>query len=378
MKRFFEGRICFTAAEGFSELFINACRGQGARLFDIFVSGDRVLAAVKYSEYKRVLKAADMSGMTLEITKKTGLPALFNKYKTRIGLPVGILLAAVIIQVFSGVLWSVEVSGLQNIKEDDFSLFLDSCGVKKGVFLVNIDCNEIELMAENLSPLIMRVTANLIGSKLYIEVFERVLPPEMTDLKTYGNVIAGKDGEVISADILAGVEYVKAGDAVIKGELLAGGIQELSDGSTRLLRAQAIIMARTKNTFSCQTALNVSVKRPERMKDSKSLYFFGLVFPPQKGSASSATYLSTPSSIFPIGILRTRQTEFSEESVKLSETRAKLICITDLACTAFGTLGDTFVADRTLVSSVDSKYSVEAEFYCEEDIAQEQLFEVAE
>lgn len=378
LKKFFEGRVYFTATEGFSELFINACKGKGARLLDIFVSGDCVSAAVKYSELKKVLKAADVSGMTLEITKRSGVPALINKYKTRVGIPVGIFLFAVIIQVLSGFLWSVEVTGLESIKEEDFLTFLEYCGAKKGAFLVNIDCNEIELQAENLNPAIMRVTVNLVGSKLYVEVFERVMPPDMTDLKAYGNVVAAKDGEVISADILAGVEYVKPGDAVLKGELLAGGVQELSDGSTRLLRAQAIVMARTKTSLSCQTALKVNVKRPEKTSDSRSLYFFGLVFPPQKGDTSSGTYLSTPASIFPIGILRTRTTDFIENAITLSETQAKLICITDLAFTAFSTLGDTYVAERHMVSSVGSQYAVDAMFICEENIAKEQLFEVIE
>lgn len=378
LKKFFEGRVYFRATEGFSELFLNTCRAKGAKLRDIFVADDSVLASVKYSEYKRVLKGADMSGMTLEITKRSGFPALFQKYKTRLGIPAGILFAAVIIQILSGILWSVEISGLENIKEEEFSAFLDSCGAKKGTFLVNIDCNEIELLAENLSPVIMRVTVNLIGSKLYVEVFERELPPDMTDLNIFGNIVAEKDGEVLSADILSGVSYVKAGDAVVKGDLLAGGVQELSDGSTRLLRAQAIIIARTKTMFSCQTALKINVKKPEKMSDSKSVYFFGLVFPPQQGSTSSATYLSTLSSIFPIGVLRTRTTEFYEDTVQLSEAQAKLICITDLAFTAFQTLGDTYVAERYITSSVDSKYAVDAQFFCEEDIAKEQLFEVVE
>jgi len=208
-------------------------------------------------------------------------------------------------------------------------------------------------------------------------VFERTLPPEMTDLHTYSNVIAAKDGEVLSADILAGVPYISAGDTVQKGDLLAGGIQELSDGTERLLRAKAIVMARTRTSFSCQTALNVSVQKPESMSDKRSLYFFGLVFPPQNEKASSAVYLSTPTSIFPIGLIRTRTTGMTDISLKLTDAQAKLICMTDLAFTAFQSIGDTYVYQREISSQTAAQYSVDAVFYCEEDIAMEQMFGTA-
>ncbi|MBQ7638036.1 MAG: sporulation protein YqfD [Clostridia bacterium] len=379
LKRFFEGRVYFTAREGFPDLFMNSCMGQRARLRDVFIKGDSVDACVRYSEYKRVLRAADLSGMAVESTKKTGLPAVVSRNKKRLGFPAGIVLAAVIIQILSGVLWSVDISGLEHIKEDDMYAFLEDRGVRKGTFLSAIDCNEIELMTENMSPLIMKATANLIGSKLYIEVIERTPPPDMADESVYADVVAAKDGVVLSADILAGVSNVKEGDEVKKGDVLASGRQELSDGSTRLLRARAIVLARTEASFSCGTALSVNVKRPVKQKDSRSLYFFGLVFPKKAENAACAAFLSTPSSVFPIGVIRTRTSEFEDVKLKLPPARAKLICLTDLAHTVFRSLGDTYVSGREISSTRDARqYVIDARFFCEEDIAKEQLFRASE
>ena len=373
--RYLRGYITFDAAEGFTDLFMNACRESKTMLHDVDTTPGNITAGIYRNAYQNVLIAAQKSGMALNNVKKTGLPFLIEKHKSRIGIPVGMLLAAFIFLTLSSVVWSVSVTGLGRIDENDFAAYLQKNRIITGRFIADYDCTEIERIAEGYGENVLRVTANLIGCRLYIHVEERDLPPEMADNR-YSNIIASKDGEVLSADVFAGEKKVSAGDAVIKGDMLVGGVVTLNGGGVRYVDAQARVIARTKTVISCQTAERIRVGRIINCIDNYALSFFGLVLPKTKSAVSSAEYLSADAGVFPVGFLRCRTTEFSEEVVELSSRASFMIALTDLAVTVSENLKGIKITECELSVQEGMQVCVDAQFICEEDIAKTQYFEV--
>lgn len=379
--KFISGRVYFTASEGFPGELMNACVKNNVKLLDVTVYSDKITAAVDYKDFDALLNLSRSVGMAVEVHRRYGIKHIFHKYRFRWGIPAGAALFFAILMFLSSMLWSVEVRGLTVMKEEAFLSFLDEIGIRKGIFLRNISCNEIEAEAQRIHSGISKVTVNLVGTKMFIEVHERVVPLEITGENSYCNVVAAMDGEVLSADILAGVGKVKAGDAVLRGDELASGVLPLPDGSVRYVKADAVIRARTHNYISCSVAVRLNVKEVVRTKDRYGVEFFSLkLTPAQKETAgasfsSAAKFLRTFHTVFPIGTVRTRETLFQDKTLLLTADMAKLICYTDVALYGAFLPETKEPAERQIRFHSTGGIGIDADFICEENIAVQEFFE---
>ena len=372
-----KGEVHFTARNGFPDLFLNMCKKEGAVLRDISNCAEELRASAPYKEYPIVVRAAKKAGMDLKKDSVAGVGPLIRKYKARIGIPLGILCFFVIYLVLSSMLWSVDISGLETIREEDFRQFLDGIDARKGVFVSSVDCNEIERLAEGFNASVLQVTANLVGCKLFIHVKEREKPPAIKEENKYCNIIAAKDGEVLKADIFAGESHIQVGDAVKKGDLLAAGAIPLKTGETRLLEAEASVIARTHSVISCNTPLVIKVNQLKRTKDRYSVCFFGLVFPDRKNDFVSQTaYLRTAAGVIPIGRIRSRQNEFTETQLTLSMKEAMLIAASDLAVTVLDAYENTDIVLCSVTVSANNGAQLDCELFLNEEIAKKEYFEL--
>ncbi len=376
LKRYLKGEYRFTVKGGFSDDFLKECALEKVVLKNVLVQGNRVIGHVSRRDRQAVARAAERSGMEIESETKFGLYYTLERYKARVGIPAGIVIAVLLLKLLSSMLWSVEVRGLSTINEEDLMRFLADANVGKGTFLLQVDCNEIEETIERYSPFVKRATVNLVGCRMYIEVQERELPPEINGMDRYCNVVAAKDGVVLKADILAGDGNVKAGDVLQKGDLIAAGIVELKNGGVRYLEAKANVIAETESVFSAAVALPASVSQTEKIHDRFALYFFGVVFPRMDAEKANVRWLSAGETVLPAGILRQRQTEPSQSPAQLQYAQARLLALDSVAVAAVNGLCGNRVRSCTVIQFAEGSLYIVAQFMCEENIAQQQYFEV--
>lgn len=375
MMHFITGRISFEAYNGFENLFINACKQEGAELTDIVFHDNEIKASARFHDYKKIMLAAQKSGMELRDIKKYGLPAIFRRYKARLGIPAGMLISAGILLLLSSILWGVEIGGLKTVNEQQFLKYLEKENVKPGIFLMNVNCREIASIAEHYGEIILRASVNLVGCKLYIDIEERTPPPQINSEIRYCNITAAKDGEILKADVFAGEAKIKAGDAVCKGDILVSGTRETAEGERRFVEAKAQIIARTRTFISCQTAFQINVKTINKIRDRYILSFFVVQLPKKTNRIASAGYLSTAAGSMPVGILRARETQFTADIKKLKGKEAFLISATDLAVKASEALKYKTIVSRNINIEKSDQLCVDAAFYCEEDIAETQYYD---
>ena len=370
-----KGEVLFTAKDGFFAEFMTACQAEKAILKNVVVSGEGITANVCWRDYVRVIRAAQRSGMVLIVSERSGMPDILNKYKKRIGIPVGVLLFIFILLFLSSTLWSIEITGLKTISENSFRAYLEQANVKQGVFLGTINCNEIESYSERYGEQILRSTVNLVGCRLYVNIDEREVIPEISGRKRYCNIIAGKDGEILKADVFSGASDVRVGDAVLKGDLLVNGIQNTPGGATIFLEAKAMILARTQTGFTCQTGKHIKVQKIEASKNKYAIRMFGVTVPEPSEKIACVSMLSADSVIFPLAVVRTHEKVLKEERITLNDHKSFLIAFTDLAAAAADMMKSIAVVDCRIRVQANTQVSVEAQFVCEEDIAVPQYFE---
>ena len=374
LKKWSRGRTRFLIADCFPAELLDACVRQNVRLFDLTVSADQLAGSVSPADFDALREIAASSGAQCTVVHAAGLRAAVLRYRFRWGIPCGILCFCAVLAVLSSMLWTVEIRGLTCLKEEVMLERLAASDVRIGSFLSGISCNELEAELERMDPRILRATVNLTGTRLYVEIAERELPLPREEAGGWANIYAAEDGLILKADYFAGVGHFKAGDAVVKGDLLASGALPMPDGTFRFVKAQAEVIAETARTDHAFITETVFVERVTRVRDDYGLAFFALRLFPFAGKAGTAPVagsrsLQTAGTIFPVGLLRVRRTQTEKTQMKLTPAQGKLLGLTQLALKLSDSSDFEYVTNRTVRYYRNRGATLEADVICRKNIA---------
>ena len=358
------GRVTFRAEGGFPALFLEGCADRGAALTDAAKGENMIRAGVRERDFPLVSAAAEKAGMTLTVERRSGLPQLLYRYRARVGVPVGLALAGLILWGLSGMLWEVTVTGNERLSTFEI---LDA--------MEALDVKDAEAGAQELLPALSWIAVNIVGCKVTVEVREITQRESPEREGAFSNIVAARDGVIVRADVLAGVGQPKIGEAVVKGDLLVSGVVEMNNGCYRLTEAKAIIEALTKTELSAACAGSVTAEREIRRREVVCLRFFGWRVP--FGAAltnaereAEECCLQSHQTVFPIGLRRERYSVFAEQTVRLDARQAGLLCFADFCEQAAERYRDARVIARTVdFRCGDDGAALRAAYRCVENIA---------
>lgn len=204
------------------ERVINLALARGIYIWDIKGDEDFIYLKVRNSGYEAFKNIVDEHGFELEIIKRDGLPFYRKILLRRMGLTAGAILFILVLYIMSSFVWFVDVTGNQSIDRARILLSAARNGLYPGAAKWTFSRIEVEeAMLRELSE-ISYVECDIKGVRANIKVVEKVLP----DRDTTGpcDIIAGRDGVVAEVLVLNGQAKVKAGDVVVKGDVLISGI----------------------------------------------------------------------------------------------------------------------------------------------------------
>jgi len=255
--RFLRGYICFTAADGFPERFLNLCNQAGVVLWETSWQRDDTRGFVLHGRtdrrgYEAMRACAEPAGVVLRAGARRGLPFFLHDYRMRAGLLAGLVLCVAALALLSGMVWTIDVQGNERVSSEEILRVMEAQGLRLGVRRKTIDAKALSEEARQQLPGVDWVALNLRGSAAFIEVREELLlpprPPEQPQ-----NIVASKAGQLKIIEIYMGSAQSGPGQAVFPGSLLAGGAVENADASTRYVPAQAYAVDRT--SVACDAAL---------------------------------------------------------------------------------------------------------------------------
>ncbi len=379
---FIFGLLHFRATEGFREEFLSECSKRKIIIEDLETSEEGLCGYIQYLYRESLFEAAKSSGMRIEILSRYGLPDFVIRYRKRYGVPLGILIFVILSAVLHSVIWTVDISGTENIPREEIIETLDNAGVREGAFSDTIDCKEAEYILYKAFPGISWTNVHIIGSRLYVDIREVQHTEEIKE-KQYSNIIAGKDGEIINAEIFCGEGKIYPGTAVVKGDLLVSGIINHRDGSVKFVDSEAKIFARTNNFISSRMPLKFSALRPDKCKEYYLPEFFGVSLcdvlnVKNKAFTINRCYISDSDVVLPVGIARVFLFGFSEEEIKLNESQALLLCFRDFALSALKLYKRTEVIESDITADISDGAEISGSFLTIEDIALKKAFTVEE
>lgn len=334
--RYLLGYVNFRAFGGFSDRFLNLCTHDNIPLWNIKNVKGNISASTTINGYLSIRRSARKSGMKLKITEKKGLIFLLKRNKMRVGILIGVCAFVLVTAILSQFIWSVSLVGNVELEQDYLLEAFQEYGVKVGAPVKILDDDEIAQKAVSEIERLSWASVNRKGASVVIEVREKTQAPEKYDDETPTNLIAGEDGVIISIDSLYGVEEVKPGSAVTKGDLLISGVVPHPDGSESFVHADGYVKALVKYKYTSYGDDFVTYNQVYE-KVRTCLFFFGLKIPvgPDVGDSfftKHNSFLETEKILIPVGIITEYGAEFSEAPMNLDDETKSKIALWDNAC----------------------------------------------
>ena len=229
----------------FIEKLINKCISKKIFFWNTKRDKSTIFSAnIGIRNYKDVVKIAKDCKCKIKINKKMGLPFLLNKYRKRKIFGIALLVIIVCIISVSQFIWNIEISGVDEVKQNEIMKIIENEGVKVGKYKNRIDLqsliNKIRLEREDIAWVGMEVK----GTNLIIKVVEADKKPEIINEDEYCNIVASKDGIISKVEAQNGTPIVKEGDTVKKGDVLVQGWIEGKYTDNRFVHSEGKIIAK--------------------------------------------------------------------------------------------------------------------------------------
>lgn len=236
------------------ERLINMALSRGIMLWDIENEQVGVVfLKVRVASYKALRILGRRCGCKIKIVEKSGWPFVLGRLKKRKVLVVGTLFFCLSLYILGSFVWFVEIEGNEKVVDQTIITELAKIGIKPGVVKYGINYKEVEEKLLERMPQLAWVGIRERGTKLTIEIAEKVLIPEVDNRPA--NLIARTDGVIEEILVLQGVPQVQEQQKVAKGQLVVSGLvypySRINDdgtiedyGDPQYIRAKAIIKAR--------------------------------------------------------------------------------------------------------------------------------------
>lgn len=207
------------------ERLVNLAVGQGLTIWSIQKKGpDKGQLSILLDDFYRLRPLLRKTDCRVRILRRGGLPFFTVSMKKRIGFVAGIMIFLIGLYAFSGMIWTVEVVGNEEIEEARVLELAEQLGIERGSFKFKVpppeDVQQYLLQEMDRASWIgFRIE----GTRAIIQVVEKVVPEEQKDLNPR-HLIAKKRATIHEIFVEQGRPRVKVHDMVNPGDILVSGI----------------------------------------------------------------------------------------------------------------------------------------------------------
>lgn len=248
------------------ERLINLCGYNGIELWDLVCVEEKYCFYVRRRDFKQLVGFVRKSKCRLVVLEKHGLPFGIRRNRSRKWFAAGVPICLVLMYLLSLHIWDIDFDGNSYFTDELLRKTLMEAGYDTGIRKSQIICDDLEMMLRETYPEITWVSAQISGTRLYIQIRENtgILTMDQTKAEPC-NLVASHDGVITEIITRSGTPLVKAGDKVTTGQVLVSGVVELFNDSKEktgehLVAADADIMAQTVIPYEDRFAMEYPVK----------------------------------------------------------------------------------------------------------------------
>ncbi|MGI6224632.1 MAG: sporulation protein YqfD [Peptococcales bacterium] len=243
----------------FPEKVINMALTRGIFLWDIKQIGEnRISMKIRLYAFRPLARISRACSCRIKVYDRRGLPFQIKLIKRRKTLALGSLLFFLSIYILTSFVWVIDVKGNEDLTTSEIKELASHWGLKPGVVRKKIDIDKLETALLDAHPKLAWVGISIQGTKVTIEISEKVLIPE-TDDHNYAHLVAKESGIIKEMLVLVGTPQVKEGDQIKQGQILISGLvypeihlnedgTHTPAGEPTLVRAKGVVRAIVKLT----------------------------------------------------------------------------------------------------------------------------------
>ncbi len=244
--QYFRGYLVITVTGRYPERFLNVCANRHILIWDLFSCSQTMMRCCISNRGFRMLPGiVKKTGVRVKIVEKKGFPTLVKRCKKRMWFAVGLGVFCLLLIALNQFIWKIEIVGCETVSASHVAQQLSACGLKVGAFRPFLNEKELQNRMLIQMPELAWLWADKSGSKVTVQIKEKVLAPEIFDVHAFSNIVAAKDGVIDSMIVKSGVPMVALGDTVSQGDILVSGLIVSDKGvDPRQVQSEAEIYAR--------------------------------------------------------------------------------------------------------------------------------------
>ncbi len=382
--RYFGGYVWFSAEGGFPARLLSDAAALGLQITHAKREGEMLYAACPAAHYRYLRPIARKACMRLRIYRKRGIYFTLFPYRHRLGFPVGLVCAAILLSILCGRIWVLEVEGDMTPYRQEILEAVGENGIYVGCRIDAVDMQTLRLNALSTLEEMVFVSVNPTGCVARITVNERIPTPDITHFgQDISNMVAAREGRVLWMEVYSGRGAVAAGDGVAAGDLLISGAFQSASGNNYLRRAAGRVMAETTHTLSATIPLSEDIPSPTgRVVYRPFLRFLRWDVPlfcntPLEGTYTVEEYHRFPRGnnlTLPLGLVDKRYIETANVTVHRTEKEATVLAEQALEqqIQQLTASGVTVVRETARTHNTDdTAHTLSVTLLCQEDIARE-------
>jgi similar to stage IV sporulation protein len=302
------------------------------RLLNRAVAEGAKIARVRRLDSRSVSAVLDerSAAILLALAERFSVPARETDYGLRLGkrvrsrwtlFPALVICAALVTLLLSRV-WFVRVRAPEDVSAPMLAL-LEDLGVRPGMAASDVQPDGLALELSALADGYSHISVRLEGVWLIVDAVPETEPPEVFQLDHARDLVADRDGIVISVTALSGNACVKPGDVVRRGDVLIRGEEQLTREENRGVAALGEVVARAWHTGTAELpATGIRREYTGRRSVSGALSLFGLEIPLSEGQTferaeTETEYLPVGGMFLPLAIRRATSAEYEEFPVEI-------------------------------------------------------------
>ncbi len=331
--------------------------------------------------YKSMRSVCESEALTFEKTKVFGIPSLIYRYRKRVGLLLGFLLASAMIWLSGKVIWCVRVEGNSTVPDKEIIDTLESLGCGVGDMYENIDFDRLHNSFLMECKDIAWIAVNMNGNHANVEVRETE-KGEKEEEGGFYNIIASESGQIERIAEIEGKPVIQRFDTVVKGELLiSGAISYKQETQSRFESAAGSVFAKVNRSFEVKVPVNREVRvYTGDKREENTVRFFKLrinLFRKCGISYELCDKITVYKQIhlfdtvpLPLYLHKTVYSEYSLKNTVLTEKEVRDLAIAEYRRRLTEVLGDAELISKSVTEDFDGEYfTVNCEIYCLADIA---------
>lgn len=263
--------ICVNNINSISRLVKNNIRCSEIRKND-----NKLYFNIPLYSLKKTCKILNDESVEYRIIKIKGIPGFLNRFKTRYGLYLGVIVFFVLISISGKYIWSFRVTGNSYVSDKEIISLLTDLGCGIGTKIDTIEFAKLHNRFLIECPDIAWISVNMDGVIADVEI--REVKRENPEGTGYANIVASEDGQIEMITIVNGKSQVEIGDVVRKGDLLISGVESYREGeNTYYENAEGCVFARVNKEIKVQVNnQKKSNVRTGNYIERKSLKIFNL------------------------------------------------------------------------------------------------------